>query len=105
MADITTQKQKTYLSNEQLIQEVAKVLEKFKIKRAAIFGSRSRQDYTDKSDIDLIVQFPEGCSLLDLAALREGLESAVGIRVDILTYDSVNACLREKILKEQVRIL
>jgi len=44
------------------------------VKRAALFGSVVRGEATEKSDIDLLVEFEEGKSLLDLADLKIEIE-------------------------------
>lgn len=73
--------------------------------RSSIFGSYARGDNNENSDIDLLVEFPKGKSLLDLVRLERKLEGALGIEVDLVTYNSVSPFLKEKIKKEQLRIL
>jgi len=62
--------------------------------RASIFGSLARGDFTDESDVDLLVEFdetrPKGFKAFSLDL---SLEAAVGRKVDIvqerLLYDVV----------------
>ncbi len=105
MVNIITQKKGTILSNEEIIQKVTRILNGFKIMRASVFGSRARGTYNNKSDLDLIVEFLDGCGLFDLISLKEAIEAEIGIKVDILTFSSINIHLKENILKEQVRIV
>lgn len=105
MVNIIARKKGTILSNEEIIQKVTRILNEFKIKKASIFGSRAKGTYNDKSDIDLIVEFPDGSSLLDLISMKEEMENEIGIKADILTFSSINIHLKENILKEQVRII
>jgi len=39
--------------------------------------------------------------LLDLVGLKSDLEEAPGVKVDVLTYNSLHSLLRDKILDEQ----
>ena len=59
------------------------------VKRAAVFGSYARGEQKDDSDMDFVVDFADGASLLDLGGLFEDLSEATGRKVDILTYHSL----------------
>jgi predicted nucleotidyltransferase len=80
------------------------ILEKHGVIKAALFGSIVRGDAREDSDIDLLVEFEPGKSLLDLARLKLELESLLGRKVDIVTYRSLHPLLRERILSDQVVI-
>jgi len=79
-------------------------LEKYGVTRAALFGSVVRDEATEESDIDLLVEFEGGRSLLDLVGLKLELESLLKRKVDIVTYSSLHPLLRDRILSEQVLI-
>jgi predicted nucleotidyltransferase len=76
------------------------LLKKHGIIKAGVFGSYARGDMGNTSDIDLVVQFKKGKSLLDLVALKEEIEKKIKKPVDIITYNSLHPLLKEKILKE-----
>ena len=84
---------------------LVEVLKKYGVSKAAIFGSVARGDDTEDSDIDIIVEFVDGKSLLDLVALKLELQKMLGKEIDIITYNSIHPLLKEKILSEQVVIL
>lgn len=86
-------------------EKVREILQKNGIRRAAFFGSIVRGELTDKSDIDILVEFEGHKSLLDLAGLKLDLEDALERPVDLLTYRSIHPLLKERILAEQVPIL
>jgi predicted nucleotidyltransferase len=86
-------------------EKVLEVLQKNGIKRAAFFGSIVRDEMTDESDIDILIEFKGHKSLLDLAGLKLDLEDALERRVDLLTYRSLHPMLKDRILAEQVPIL
>jgi predicted nucleotidyltransferase len=50
-------------------------LKRFGVKRASLFGSLARGEDREDSDIDILVEFEAGKSLLDLAGLKIELES------------------------------
>jgi predicted nucleotidyltransferase len=83
---------------------VRPAFEEFGVRRAALFGSAVRGEVTEDSDIDFLVEFEEGRSLLDLAGLKLTLERSLNRKVDIVTYRSLHPLLRDKILSEQVVI-
>ncbi|MBN2075215.1 MAG: nucleotidyltransferase family protein [Dehalococcoidales bacterium] len=77
------------------------ILKKYDVSKAAVFGSVARDENTSRSDIDLLVEFKGEKSLLDLSGLKIELEEILGIKVDVLTYDSLNPLIRDRILEEQ----
>ncbi len=85
--------------------DILPILHHYEIKKAAIFGSFARGENTEASDIDILVEFNGEKSLLDLAGLKIALEELLKMKVDLLTYKSLNPLLRDKILSEQVVIL
>ena len=85
-----------------------KILEKLReheVKRASLFGSIVREEMTDESDIDILIEFRGTKSLLDLARLKIELEEVLKRKVDVLTYNSLHPLLKDQILAEQVEIL
>ena len=90
---------------EKIEKKILPVLRRHDIARAAIFGSFARGENTEASDIDILVEFKGEKSLLDLAGLKIALEELLKMKVDVLTYNSLNPHLKERILSEQVVIL
>lgn len=60
----------------------------------AIFGSYSRKEQTDSSDLDILVEFSDriGIRFIDLA---DDLEEIVGFKVDLVSKKGI----KEKYLK------
>jgi len=88
-----------------LAEQVLPILRRYGVTRAGVFGSRARGDSQGDSDLDILVDLPEGSSLLDLVGLQLDLGDAPGISVDAHTYRSLHPLLRDRILGEDVRIL
>lgn len=89
---------------EKIKQQIAPVLERHDVKKAAIFGSFARGENKDKSDIDLLVDFKTRKSLLDMAGLKGELEQELERNVDLLTYQAVHPYIRENINKDALEI-
>lgn len=84
---------------------ILEILKKHEVKKASLFGSTVREEMTEDSDIDILVEFQGTKSLLDLVRLKMELEGVLKCRVDVLTYNSLHPLLEKQILSEQVEIL
>jgi hypothetical protein len=62
--------------------------QKFKVKKIAIFGSCAKNEQTDQSDVDILVEFEEPVGLL-FVHLADFLEEILGTKVDLLTPDAI----------------
>ena len=90
---------------EEIKEKILPVLQRYDVRKAAIFGSFARGENKEGSDIDFLVEFNGDKSLLDLSGLKITLEELLKIGVDVLTYNSLHPLLRDRILNEQEVIL
>ena len=67
-----------------------------------IFGSMSRDDGGDNSDIDLLVTLAPGTSALALGGLLLDAQDLLGRRVDVATEASLHPALRESVMASAV---
>jgi predicted nucleotidyltransferase len=67
-----------------------------------IFGSVARGEATENSDLDLIVRFDRGRSLLDHGGLVMDLRELLGIRVDVIDEEAMRERFRDQALKEAI---
>lgn len=67
-----------------------------------VFGSVVRGKVREDSDIDLLVDFLPGTTLLDQVALINALSTALGRKVDIISERALNKHLRQRVLQEAV---
>ncbi len=65
-----------------------------------VFGSVARGEDTAESDLDLLVEFSEPKSLLDLIGLEQEFEEALGRKVDLVTPASLSPYLRDQVIQE-----
>lgn len=90
---------------EEIRKKATPILKEAGVKRSALFGSYVRGEEKEDSDIDMLVELPEGKSLLDLVRLERKLEESLGKKVDLLTFKSVHPLLKDYIEKDQLQIL
>lgn len=93
------------LSVQEIQNKILPILKGEGVVRSSIFGSFARGESVQESDIDILVELPEGKSLLDLVGLQLKLEEILNVKVDLLTYRSIYPLLKDKILKEAIPIL
>ena len=77
-----------------LISHKSRLFHDYPIKSMAIFGSYSRREQNDSSDLDILVEFSDkiGIRFIDLA---EELENIIGFKVDLVSKNGI----KEKYLK------
>lgn len=63
-----------------------------------VFGSMSRGDARDDSDVDLLVTLLPGTSALALGGLLLDAQELLGRRVDVVTEAGLHPALRERVL-------
>ena len=95
---LENENQKMYLSESDK-QKIIKACHKNDISFCALFGSFARGEATEKSDIDLLVQFskPKGFNWLDAAF---EIEDSLGKKVDLVTENGLSPHIREYVLKD-----
>jgi predicted nucleotidyltransferase len=67
-----------------------------------IFGSVARGDQHHDSDIDFLVDFEPGRSLLDLTGLSLDLERVLGCKVDVISGRGLKPRLASEVMREAV---
>lgn len=75
----------------------------YPIKSIAIFGSYSRKEQNDHSDLDILVEFSDsiGVRFIDLA---EELESIIGFKVDLVSKKGVKEKYLESINSDLIYV-
>jgi len=65
-----------------------------------VFGSVARGEANEGSDLDLLVEWEPGRSLLDHAGLVQDLQELLGMKVHVGTEKSLHWYVRDRILRE-----
>lgn len=82
--------------------DILRIAEQHGARNIRLFGSVSRGEADEASDIDLLVDLEPGRSLLDHAALVLDLEDLFGRRVDVAVERGLRPPVRERVLAEAV---
>jgi predicted nucleotidyltransferase len=75
---------------------------KYGIRRVRVFGSVARGEARPGSDLDVLVDFEPGRSLLDQVGFRQDLEELLGHRVDVVAEGGISPYLKAEVLREAV---
>ena len=70
-----------------------------------IFGSYARGEESEKSDLDILIDFDAKINLLELIVIEQELSELLGIKVDLITLRSVNASLKPYIESDLIRLI
>jgi uncharacterized protein len=97
------------MASPKKIETIAKVtipiLKRNGVLKAGVFGSAAKNKLKKNSDIDFLIKFKQGKSLLDLVRLKFQLEEKLKRKVDLITYKSVHPMLKKQIMNEEIKIL
>jgi len=86
--------------------KIIRILKKNKVSKAGIFGSYSRGEQNKNSDIDIAVEIDDiNMSLLGFIRLIRLLEEVLKRKVDLVEYNAIKPRIKERILKEEIRII
>ncbi|MDA8272213.1 MAG: nucleotidyltransferase family protein [Deltaproteobacteria bacterium] len=87
-----------------LKQHKEELYKKYGVEEIGLFGSFARGEETDKSDIDILVEFKNPVSLLLVSSLEIYLSDLLGIRVDLVRKRNIRKELKDNILNEVVNL-
>jgi uncharacterized protein len=78
--------------------------QRFGVRSLALFGSVARDEATETSDVDVLVEFDRPTGYFGLIALQEQLENVLQCKVDLGTPRSLKPRLRDRILRECIHV-
>ncbi|MCF8434895.1 MAG: nucleotidyltransferase family protein [Crocinitomicaceae bacterium] len=70
-----------------------------------VFGSYARGEETEKSDLDILIDFNLKIDLLELIGIEQELSELLGIKVDLITLRSVHSSLKPYIEADLIRLV
>jgi uncharacterized protein len=84
--------------------EILAIAQRRGAKNIRVFGSIARGEAGPDSDVDLVVEFETGTSLMDHGELIMDLEEALGCRVDVVSARGMRERLKARVEKEAVAL-
>ena len=89
----------------EVIKNNSKVLRtNYKVSQLGVFGSVARGDYTQSSDVDMLVEFSKPVDLFEFVELRDFLSDMLNVRVDLVTKSALKPLIKEQILKDTIYV-
>jgi len=83
------------------LEENRETIKGFGVRRLGIFGSYARDEQTETSDIDFLVEF-ERPTFKNYFGLKFFLEELFDCKVDLVFHDTIKPRIRNAILEETV---
>lgn len=84
--------------------EIIAVARRYGASDVRIFGSVARGDTSDRSDLDLVVRFEPGRTLLDQGGLLMDLRELLGVKVDVVSEGALTGRFGQIVRKEAVAL-
>ena len=81
--------------------EIAEFCRRNRIRRLSLFGSVLRDDFTDDSDVDVLVEFEEGATPgLRFFTMQRELSEILGRDVELHTEGFLSPYFRDDVIRE-----
>lgn len=77
---------------------------RYHVKNIGLFGSVVRDDFTEKSDIDIMVEFNSPIGFFDFIRLENLLSQLLQRKVDLVSRKAIKPIIKKEILKEMVYV-
>lgn len=76
------------------------------IRKAYLFGSVARNEATETSDVDILVELDSSqlVGMIEYIKIMDGLEELLGRKVDMIATDALSTYLKPRIDREKVLI-
>ena len=81
------------------------LIKNYKVKRIGVFGSVVRGEDTDKSDIDILVDFVDPVDFIEFLDLEEHLSKKLGKNVDLVSRKALKPYIGKEVMKEIIYLL
>jgi uncharacterized protein len=90
---------------EQFRQLILPVLKRYSIKRAAIFGSVAKNEMTENSDVDLLIEPEKDFTIFTMLKLEEEISALINRKVDLVEFSALKSTIKTEVLLSAITIL
>lgn len=84
--------------------ELREVLRRHGVANPEVFGSTARGDDHEGSDVDILVDFPPGTSIIDIIGIQHELEDLLGVHVDLVPRNGLKERVRVRAAKDLIAL-
>lgn len=88
------------MSIAEIQHKISPILRKYGIRHAAVFGSVSRGTNRPESDVDLLIKLGKPMGMFAYMRLLRELEMILGVKVDLVTENSLNKFVKPYVTPE-----
>jgi predicted nucleotidyltransferase len=92
------------MEKQQLYQSLKSHLLKNNVTRAAVFGSFARNEETDKSDIDVLIEV-NNMTMFDILRLEDELQKICQRKIDLVEYKAVKSSIQKYVFSDLVELI
>ena len=83
-------------------EEILQLAKEYGAYNIRVFGSVSRGEETETSDVDFLIDLEDGRSLLDVGGLVMDLQELLGKKVDVVTEEGLHWYIKKSIQSEAI---
>ncbi|MHA2109587.1 MAG: nucleotidyltransferase family protein [Candidatus Hodarchaeales archaeon] len=80
--------------------EMPFLMEAYNVNTIGLFGSYAREEQTETSDLDLLIEFTKPISYFTLFKLEDYISDKLGINAEIVTPDGLKEFIKPIIMRE-----
>ena len=92
------------MDKQQLYQSLKTYLLQKNISRAAVFGSFARNEETEQSDIDLLIE-TEGLTMFDILRIEDELQTLLKRKIDLVEFKAVKSTINKYVFSNLVELI
>lgn len=82
----------------------SEIQNRFPVKTLGVFGSAVKGELTEKSDIDVLVEFEKSIGFFEFLDLEEYLSELLHRKVDLVTPGALKPFIKDKIMKQVIYV-
>ncbi len=90
------------MKREKTINTIKSILKKNGAIKISLFGSFSRNEEKQCSDIDILVKFNRNMGYFEFIKIENELSENIGRRVDLVTEEAINPFMIDSIKKDEM---
>ena len=87
-----------------LKEELPYLRKKFNVKKIGLFGSYVRDEQTEKSDLDMLVDFEKPLGFFKLINLEDYISKKLGTKVEVVTPGALKERIKPYIMRDIIYV-